>query len=64
MIFLSSGFLSDFLNLPQAEVYFKIYALSIVFTAFEQIQRVKLTIDLNFKTQAKITLFSVILSGM
>ncbi len=39
MIFLSSGFLSNFLNLPQAEVYFKIYALSIVFTAFEQIQR-------------------------
>ncbi|WP_181318802.1 lipopolysaccharide biosynthesis protein [Photobacterium kishitanii] len=64
MIFLSSGFLSNFLNLPQAEVYFKIYALSIVFTAFEQIQRVKLTIDLNFKTQAKITLFSVILSGI
>ena len=64
IIFLSSGFLSNFLNLPQAEVYFKVYALSIVFTAFEQIQRVKLTIELNFKTQAKITLFSVIFSGV
>ena len=64
IIFLSSGFLSHFLNLPQPEIYLKVYALSIIFTALEQIQRVKLTIDLNFKTQAKITLFSVIFSGI
>ena len=64
IIFLSSGFLANFLNLPQAEVYIKIYAISIVFTAFEQIQRVKLTLELDFKTQAKITLFSVIFSGV
>ena len=64
IIFCSSGFLAHFLNLPQAEIYLKVYALSIIFTAFEQIQRVKLTIDLNFKTQAKITLFSVVFSGI
>lgn len=64
IIFLSSGFLANFLNLPQAEVYIKVYAISIIFTAFEQIQRVKLTLELDFKTQAKITLFSVIFSGV
>ncbi|PSW02834.1 lipopolysaccharide biosynthesis protein [Photobacterium aquimaris] len=64
IIFFSSGFLANFLNLPQAEIYLKIYALSIIFTAFEQIQRVTLTLDLNFRTQAKITLFSVIFSGI
>ena len=63
IIFFSSGLLAHFLNLPQAEIYLKIYALSIIFTAFEQIQRVALTLDLNFRTQAKITLFSVIFSG-
>ncbi len=64
IIFFSSGFLANFLNLPQAEIYLKVYALSIIFTAFEQIQRVTLTLDLNFRTQAKITLFSVIFSGV
>ncbi|CEO40020.1 lipopolysaccharide biosynthesis protein [Photobacterium kishitanii] len=64
IVFFSSGFLAHFLNLPQAEIYLKVYALSIIFTAFEQIQRVTLTLDLNFRTQAKITLFSVIFSGV
>ncbi|WP_279130203.1 lipopolysaccharide biosynthesis protein [Photobacterium phosphoreum] len=64
IIFFSSGFLAHFLKLPEAEVYLKVYALSIIFTSFEQIQRVTLTLDLNFRTQAKITLFSVIFSGV
>ena len=42
----------------------RIYALNLIFSSLAAVNKVKLTIDLNFKTQLKISLIAAITSGV
>jgi teichuronic acid exporter len=63
LIFFFSPFIANFYNEPRLILLAKVIGLNLVFTSFGIIQKTILTIKLDFKTQAKSTLFSVIFSG-
>lgn len=42
----------------------RIYALNLLFSSLSAVNKVKLTIDINFKTQLKISLISAVTSGL
>ena len=59
-----SPYIASFYNLPELENIAIWVALNFVISAFSTVQRAKLTIDLDFRKQAIISLVSVILSGI
>lgn len=63
IFFYISPFISSFYNQPRLTIIAKVAGINFIISALSIIQRTKLTIDLNFKLQAKITLISVIVSG-
>ena len=63
ILFLGSSFLASYFNEPKLELLTKVLGLGVVFGSLSIIQRVKLTRDLNFKLQTKITLVATIVSG-
>jgi O-antigen/teichoic acid export membrane protein len=64
VLFFSAKSLSNFYNLPHLEILTKWISLSIIISAFSIVQRAKLTRDLDFKSQAKISFYSAIFSGI
>ncbi|QAV23176.1 lipopolysaccharide biosynthesis protein [Proteus hauseri] len=64
ILYISSPYIAEFYNQPQLEILTKIQGLVIIVNAFSIIQRTKLTINMNFKTQAKVSLLSVFLSSI
>lgn len=57
-------YISEFYQQPSLTLLTRVIALVIIINAFGIIQRVKLSISLDFKKQAQCTLFSVVVSGM
>ncbi len=55
---------AKFFNEPLLALIIPVIALNLIFDALALVQRTKLTIELNFKTQAKATLFSTFISGV
>lgn len=63
LLFFSAKYISNFYNLPQLEILTKWISLNIIISAFSIVQRAKLTKELDFKSQAKISFIASILSG-
>lgn len=64
VLFFISPYIADFYNEPLLSTLLKFSGLNIIITAFSMVQKAKLTINLDFKNQAKYSFISVILSGI
>lgn len=63
VLFFSAPLIAQFFNEPQLTVLTRILSLSIIINSLSIVQQTRLTIQLDFKSQAKISLFSVVISG-
>lgn len=63
VLYFISGEIAVFYKIPELENLLNIFAISIIINAFTIIPKVILTIEIDFKTQAKISLISAILSS-
>lgn len=63
ILFFTAPLIANFFNAPQLTVLTRVLSFTIILNALSLIQQTRLTIDLNFKTQALVSLFSVIISG-
>jgi O-antigen/teichoic acid export membrane protein len=63
IIFLAAPFIAQFYGMPQLSDILRILAINLIIQAFGSIQRLNLTIDLNFKTLAKVSLIGAIIGG-
>lgn len=64
LLWLSAPYIALFYKEPLLEIITKWVGLNIVVSALSIVQRAKLTVRLDFKTQAKASLASVIVSGI
>lgn len=64
ILFLSAPYIALFYKEPLLDIITKWVGLNIIISALSIVQRAKLTIQLNFKTQAKASLIAVIISGI
>ena len=64
LLFFSAPYIARFYNQPELELIARIYMLNLIVNSFVSINRVKVTIDLNFKIQARITFWSALISGI
>ncbi len=62
-LFLASPFIADFFEVTMIETLLKVYGLSIIITAFTITQSVRLNKALDFKSQFRILIPSLVLSG-
>lgn len=60
LLFIFSRYISSFFKEPQLEVLLKILGLGLVLNSFGLIQRTILTKDINFKTQAKVSVVATL----
>ncbi|WP_261383404.1 lipopolysaccharide biosynthesis protein [Vibrio sp. T20] len=63
ILYFLATYIAEFYQQPQLELLTKVIALVIVINTFSIISRVKLSVNLDFKTQAKCNLFSLVISG-
>jgi O-antigen/teichoic acid export membrane protein len=63
LIFFLSPYIADFYDEPKLITLTKVVSINIVFLSLTIIQTTLYTINLNFRTQAKASLISVIISG-
>jgi len=63
LIFFSSPYIADFYKEPKLIILTKVISINIIFLSLTLIQTTLYTIKLNFKTQAKASLISLIISG-
>lgn len=64
ILFAFSGVISDFFLKPELKKMLQVLSLKLVFDAFSIIQITKVSRELNFKFQAKISLVSAFVSGV
>ncbi len=64
ILYLSAPLLASFFELPQLTYLTRLIGLNLIFTSFIVVQRAKLLINVDFKTQAKASLLSTIISGI
>lgn len=64
LLFISAPVISSFYSVPELEIITKWIGLGVIISAFSIVQRAELTIKLDFKTQAKTSLISVVVSGI
>lgn len=64
ILFFASPFIADFYNTPILKPLTKVIALNLFFNSMCVVQQARLTIQLNFKTQAVVSLISVMISGV
>ena len=63
ILYISAPYIASFYQEPQLNTITKWVGLNVVLISFSIVQRTKLTINLDFKTQAKASLSAVIISG-
>lgn len=63
VIFLIAPFSADFFNTPILRNVLRILSLGIVLNALVMVHKTKLSLNLDFKTQAKISFVSLVVSG-
>lgn len=64
VLFLAAPFVADFYNTPELCPVMRVVCLGIIFNSLAVVQRALLTIRIDFKTQAKASLASAVLSGI
>ena len=63
IIFLAAPFIANFYNMPELCNILRVLAINLVIQSVGSIQRLNLTIDLNFKVLAKISLAGAVVGG-
>jgi len=63
-LYLSSPYIASFYEQPLLESLTKVYSINLIINAFSAVNNTILTINLNFKTQSKISLISSVSSGI
>lgn len=63
-LFLGSPWIADFFNQPLLSPIAKVYSLNLIIGAFGMVQGAKLTINLNFKSIARINFIAALGSGV
>lgn len=64
LMFIAAPFIAVFYNEPQLTKITRVIALNLILSSFCIVQRTRLTINLDFKTQTKAGLAAVIISGI
>lgn len=64
ILFFSAPYIAIFYKEPQLDIITKWTGLNIIISAFSIVQRAKLTIDVDFKNQAKASFTAVLTSGI
>ncbi|MDX9694246.1 MAG: lipopolysaccharide biosynthesis protein [Bacteroidales bacterium] len=64
VLFFSAGAISRFFDEPQLRLIVQVVGLSIIVNAFTIVQRARLTKEINFKLQTKISIIASICSGV
>lgn len=64
ILFVSAPLIAEFYNMQELILVMRTIALSLVILSFSAIHKTKLTIDINFKTQSKISLIAAGTSGI
>lgn len=64
ILFFSAPLIADFYNQPLLTSITRVYMWTLVINGFSISQTAKLTVDLNFKAQAVISIISIIISGI
>ncbi|WP_412501528.1 lipopolysaccharide biosynthesis protein [Shewanella chilikensis] len=62
-LYISAPFVADFYQQVELQTLLRILGLAVLINAFTLIPRVKLNVAMDFKTQAKISVLSVLISG-
>ena len=62
-LYISAPFVADFYQQAELKSLLRVLGLSVLINAFTLIPRVKLNVVMDFKTQAKISVLSVLISG-
>ena len=64
LLYIAAPFIADFYEESQLTIITRVIALSLIISSLSIVQRAKLTIELDFKTQTKAGILSVIISGV
>lgn len=64
LLYSAAPYIAQFYNQPELTLLTRIIALTIIINTFAVIPRVMLTVNLNFKVQAKCNITSLIISGL
>lgn len=62
-LYISAPFVADFYQQVELQTLLRVLGSAVLFNAFTLIPRVKLNVAMDFKTQAKISVLSVLISG-
>jgi O-antigen/teichoic acid export membrane protein len=63
ILFLCAPLIADFYDMPQLVILTRVLTLNIIINSFAIVQRTRLTINIDFKTIAKVNVVSVFLGG-
>jgi teichuronic acid exporter len=63
ILFFSAQFIASFYKTPELEPLTKVIGINVFISSLSIVQRAKLTIDLDFKTQAKASFISALIGG-
>lgn len=64
LLYFTSPLIADFYNQPELVMLTRIVSLCVIFNSFVLVQKALLTSDLDFKTQARVSLIASMASGM
>lgn len=64
ILFVSAPLIAKFYNMPDLILVMRVMALSLIILSFSAVHKTKLTIEINFKIQSKITLIAAGISGI
>lgn len=64
LLFLASPYIARFYNLPLLESVTKVWGLNLIISSFAGIQNAQLTIAINFKSRAKISVITTLFTGI
>ena len=64
ILFVSAPLIAKFYNMPDLILVLRVMAVSLIILSFSAVHKTKLTIEINFKIQSKITLIAAGISGI
>lgn len=64
VIFITAPFIADFYRMPVLVDVARVVGLTLIINSLSAIHKTKMTIDVDFKTQSKISLLAVLISGI
>ena len=64
ILYFTAPFISTFYDIPLLTILMRVIAITLIINSLSAIHKVKLTILIDFKTQARISFFSALFSGL